>query len=301
MIAQHASRPLRAYASERTPRDRISRACPFAASNRRRGTRSRARARFRPATTRAHAAARTPRCPRTLHPHASRAVTKARTCRSPGRHAGATCAAAATSASPRPFPPTTCSRPRVRYAIRVSTREPPQRGNAICGRASDQCTSPLPGSIAASWFVVAADDEEPVRRPRSFRQSPSRRFDPSAATTHVPPPPLTSRRPGAGRRKSAGAACSTPIVRRTASTTARPGGENAAAATTAASTANATDHRSARRAAHRLVLRVRGAHHFPRPLLGVAIDGHSHRAAASRHAHSLRNASSSRSSATAQP
>ena len=45
--------------------------------------------------------------------------------------------------------------------------------------------------------------------------SPSRRFDPSAATTHVPPAPLTSRRPGAGSLKSAGAACSTPIVRRT--------------------------------------------------------------------------------------
>ena len=46
----------------------------------------------------------------------------------------------ASAASPVPSPATTRSCAPLRYATRVSVREPPQRGNATFGRASDQCT-----------------------------------------------------------------------------------------------------------------------------------------------------------------
>ena len=202
-----------------------------------------------------------------------RGVAYARMCRS-GCHAGATCAARASSTSPVPSPATTRRPPALRYAIRVSARVPPQRGNRTPGRESVQRTVPRAGSTAASVSPLATTTKSPCGDHDACPSPPRRRFDPSAATTHVPPAPLTSSRPGAGSLKRAGAACSTPIVRRTASTTARPGGENAVAATTATATTGTASGQRRRATCARSRRAYAAPHDGPGPLLRRGVDRH---------------------------
>src|SRR5439155_17870234 len=115
-------------------------------------------------------------------------------------------------------------------AMRVSVRVPPQRGKPIAGLASCQCTRPVAGSTVASSLPVVATTNSACGDQEAWEYAPSRRVDPSAATTHVPPAPLTRRRPGAGRWNSAGCAPSMPIDLRTAFTTDRPCDDHAAEA-----------------------------------------------------------------------
>ena len=165
---------------------------------------------------------------------------------SPGSQAGATAATFRRSRrSSVPSPATTRSDVPLRYAIRVSMRSPAQRGKRTFGRASDQRTSPS-GSSAASSFARATTTNRPNGDHDASRQSPSRRFEPSAWTTQTPSADSTSSRPGAGSEKRAGCARSIPTASRMESSTACPGGLATAPATTATAASTTTGRHTLR-------------------------------------------------------
>ena len=81
----------------------------------------------------------------------------------------------------------------------------PSTAGSERGRASDQRTSPS-GSSAASSFARATTTNRPNGDHDASRQSPSRRFEPSAWTTQTPSADSTSSGYGAGSGEEAGCA-----------------------------------------------------------------------------------------------
>ncbi len=143
---------------------------------------------------------------------------------------------------------------------------PSTAGSGRSGRASDQRTSPS-GSSAASSFARATTTNRPNGDHEASRQSPRRRFEPSAWTTQTPSADSTSKRPGAGSEKSAGCARSMPTASRIESSTACPGGLATAPATTATAASTRTGRHDLALARCGRALLVRRAHDLPRALL----------------------------------
>ena len=202
---------------------------------------------------------------------------------------------APTAASPVPSPATTCSRPvaEIRDA-RVGARTAPARERDARPRERPAHGRRCSGSIAASSFERCRDHVQPVRRPRRLRVVAEPPLGPVGADD---PRARRRRSRAAGPVRAAGRARA-PRARsrssaRTALTTARPGGESAAAATATASATPASISRRRGARAHRLALRVGGAHDRPRALL--ARRGRPARARAAASAFT-RSTSSSRSS-----
>ena len=153
-------------------------------------------------------------------------VAYASTWRGPGRQAGATRAAVGSppaSTSPVPSPATMCSRPPLRYAIRVSVALPPQRGNRTCGRASFHRTVAV--GLERDELVRAGGDDEAARTatttPRGTRRagaSSRRRSRPRRRR----PTRRAARPPPRQRRRAAASASSTPTKASRTSSRERP-------------------------------------------------------------------------------